>query len=1553
MARDPEIVGGQPSEEARTRAGSRALPARPLPPELRSTLGEKLRQTIQSALAILSDEKTDALLVDRSPATATARQALVTQLEGQLHARFIPLFTELHTAEKRIENPGQAKEATALIRMAIREQSLLHAGLYGSAGMHEKREEWLARYVMWSLNPAQTPSVNLARIFEKPGAEREIDKSTGAITSTITGIGTTTIRGMPPGSCESFGAAYAALPPHERQRILEVSFAGAGAALQIGDMERANKYRDLLRTFHKLEQKAGAVPAESDNWREVQILLLESKIFQRSNAPEAAIAIAGKALGLASALNETTTDKRFTALALSAGAQDLAVRAGMVKEEFEQRSAMTHVRAKMEAQVALFRAANPEVSNPESPAAMKLQVFRRELVGAQLQEIAAHVLSSDSKTAENVLIPRLIQHYAADHPQLGSRVEALLAPYRYGNKWDDKAKAGWRNFAAEWNRSSLTEYVVFSGAGMLAGAFAGARVGAATGNPYAAAGLTVLGGVAGGFLLGAAHAAVGWNRIADGFQTGMSGNPGGLMAWVDTVAVLSDVIPVVSTASKLVKPGVRAIVKGAVQEEVERLTKEFAKRSAQHGAETEAGQTVLEITKEGFEELLKNSNAKSALQKTYGSLTKNVVGELRDRLMHGNVPAEELTGILQRAASQAAKEEGLIAGATTLANIGLMAVTITKDLQKIGDSPLTPEEKAKAYETAAKEILKNVAAMVLWGKVSDKLQNKLSRTPDGPTGGGMRPGHGLGSGDSPHTGGEPSLLARFSVWSDQILQNAGAARERLEALGVFGRGNEPRPAVGGMLYSGVDITLIGPLFGSDISRVLTVLREPSAVKDLAHVALADAVLGTRVVINLFRHLQERTQGRQRQQVDELNSDVAREMRLVDVANDRNPSVLLDNGRRRPTYQVPSDTDAGWAQRLHDRVKTISVEQFADLLSIFDGPQRDIAARVLHMASNVTGAGGMENLARHLPRPAEGKLYTPGRGSLADSIAYQADKGLTGKPLGTTGRIDEATHIILDEVTLRELEQNREFRATVLKRNIEIVDPVGHELGLDLTAVSNVNELFDRLHTIVEKLDEGSGQPLTNIQIARALSQPKYDRLRKLDADGALEWRKLQVLHEKERLNELIGYLSEFNPPFAERILEIVYPKGAPAVELPIDRIHAAGMMPEVIKQMQQAAAERRRAQDLGTARDISELMAEIRQRSIPPSLEFLVVQERAVTNPHAQTPRQIAKDFSTNVNLNPEQAEAIRNRMINDGFPENAVDLARDFVANEGRIVSNHELGEVFRKQHAKIQDLAKQKGIDQKNILYVIPKPGKSYDQMAMLYRQANGVDPDKIVSGAQLSDQLSKLDPAERKKMMVVVVDDFTGSGDSLRKVHTELRSGVEYKESHEGQTVTMNRITDSRRPGAEIPENDLIRRRGTPFEGEIVLAPATYTANAAGSLGGKPGAPESAVVGDPHTTFLPSEGVGIPLTSVLESEYFRRLSTEQQRVLRSMIGNLGFGRGGTMVIFEHGTPNNNVWMFTEYFAPYLARSKKAVDFSMSRRTDSDERVKIIRRALGYPDN
>jgi hypothetical protein len=176
---------------------------------------------------------------------------------------------------------------------------------------------------------------------------------------------------------------------------------------------------------------------------------------------------------------------------------------------------------------------------------------------------------------------------------------------------------------------------------------------------------------------------------------------------------------------------------------------------------------------------------------------------------------------------------------------------------------------------------------------------------------------------------------------------------------------------------------------------------------------------------------------------------------------------------------------------------------------------------------------------------------------------------------------------------------------------------------------------------------------------------------------------------------------------------------------------------------------------------------------------------------------------------------------------------------------------------HGSIQAEARSRGVPTDNIYYLVPEAKKSYGMVAMAYMLANEVRSDRLITSASEAS----------KDSMIIILDDVSGSGLSLR--------------------------------------SSLGSVRGYGSSGALA-APIVATSSSLKSF-----------------AHIPHKVIG----TLAESDLMKGLEPYQDRILTSMVGRTGYINKALCVSFAYMSPDNNCGFWSTHFAPYLTVSPRAV--------------------------
>ena len=221
--------------------------------------------------------------------------------------------------------------------------------------------------------------------------------------------------------------------------------------------------------------------------------------------------------------------------------------------------------------------------------------------------------------------------------------------------------------------------------------------------------------------------------------------------------------------------------------------------------------------------------------------------------------------------------------------------------------------------------------------------------------------------------------------------------------------------------------------------------------------------------------------------------------------------------------------------------------------------------------------------------------------------------------------------------------------------------------------------------------------------------------------------------------------------------------------------------------------------------------------------------------------------------------------------------MARELLAQRTEIQSNRQFAIDLAAKHRDILAQAAAKGIAPDKVFFFIPKSRKSYGMLAMAHRLATKTPANRYLDGtADLNARAKEAGPDS----MLVIIDDVAGSGQSNYEAMLKITS-------YEGQVIFAPVISTERariRFAADRPATDRNRWHYQPQK----IAKA-----------------------------------------LRESDFFKKLSIEQQKRLLTITGKLGYDKNGLSMAFPYMAPDNNNRFFAENFAKFFLfnRNQQAV--------------------------
>lgn len=225
-------------------------------------------------------------------------------------------------------------------------------------------------------------------------------------------------------------------------------------------------------------------------------------------------------------------------------------------------------------------------------------------------------------------------------------------------------------------------------------------------------------------------------------------------------------------------------------------------------------------------------------------------------------------------------------------------------------------------------------------------------------------------------------------------------------------------------------------------------------------------------------------------------------------------------------------------------------------------------------------------------------------------------------------------------------------------------------------------------------------------------------------------------------------------------------------------------------------------------------------------------------------------------------------KQIEAELPEEYRPLMLEAINSEAKILDSRRISLMMQEQYRKILDIAKQKNIAPQDISYFVHKSGKSYGMIAQQYQATNKISPNKFI------ENIKDLQSGN----LVVILDDYAGSGASLNVAAIEASKGAGY----------------------------------------IVLSPMFSTQHAIDRLK-KLDCPEDCI----NVNVVPFKTV----ESIKCSNFYNSQSRDKKLLLdRAFVGEGGIN-ADTSIAFPHMAPDNNHTFFNELIAPqYLLNGNGA---------------------------
>ncbi len=234
--------------------------------------------------------------------------------------------------------------------------------------------------------------------------------------------------------------------------------------------------------------------------------------------------------------------------------------------------------------------------------------------------------------------------------------------------------------------------------------------------------------------------------------------------------------------------------------------------------------------------------------------------------------------------------------------------------------------------------------------------------------------------------------------------------------------------------------------------------------------------------------------------------------------------------------------------------------------------------------------------------------------------------------------------------------------------------------------------------------------------------------------------------------------------------------------------------------------------------------------------------------------------------------EQVASLMLNIPGSKEEIDLLRDYLIRNINYFSNLKIAESFKRLEQNLSQIREDREI----VFYLPTVPNsneaKSYHLMINLYIRSAGIENAKIVEGPERLKDISRdIVRGKHPDSQLILIDDFAGTGASLYNEYKAIRS------FYKGQLAICCLATTDKAI-ALMPHEE-------PFSPDFRGFAFIETT-------------------DPNFYFSPCEVV-----SKFGPKSLRHYSSEEQMILYTMAGTLGYGNIGTCAILPYMAPNNNI--------------------------------------------
>lgn len=246
-------------------------------------------------------------------------------------------------------------------------------------------------------------------------------------------------------------------------------------------------------------------------------------------------------------------------------------------------------------------------------------------------------------------------------------------------------------------------------------------------------------------------------------------------------------------------------------------------------------------------------------------------------------------------------------------------------------------------------------------------------------------------------------------------------------------------------------------------------------------------------------------------------------------------------------------------------------------------------------------------------------------------------------------------------------------------------------------------------------------------------------------------------------------------------------------------------------------------------------------------------------------------------------------RILQEKIPELYRQVVLEILARESKLYTPRTLSILAKQQYQKIIDIANKNNVNNDNIYYYIPEERKSFGMATMIYQLTNKISPEKIVTN------LNNITQTPNTKCLLVVLDDFAGSGDTLYDIYKSF----EFKLEHKCYTSTLDCIM------APLVSTDKAIKW---FNEEINKENLSHKSN-----------------DRPKTKLHYCPGSEIKLLE--NSDWYKLLPKSDQLLIDKILFSKGHRDNSLCLAFPYMAPDNNNYLFAGLFAPFFTLNRKGV--------------------------